>query len=102
MLETKQYFGIKVKSQLVSAAGIHVYSKQYKVAAIGNIVTHPDFRGKGFGKSVTAKLSQSLMKDIDDIGLNVKADNKTAIAIYKKLGFNIVETYYENMIESDK
>ncbi len=99
MLETKQYFGIKIKNHLVSIAGIHVYSEQYKVAALGNIVTHPDHRGNGFGKCVTAKLCQSLSKSVDDIGLNVKADNEIGVAMYKKLGFEIVGTYYENVIE---
>lgn len=99
MLETEQYFGIRVKNRLVSIAGIHVYSEQYKVAALGNIVTHPDYRGNGFGKCVTAKLCQSLLQNVEHIGLNVKADNEIAVAMYKKLGFEVIGTYYENMIE---
>jgi ribosomal protein S18 acetylase RimI-like enzyme len=102
MLETKQYFGIRVKNRLVSIAGIHVYSQAYKVAALGNIVTHPDYRGNGFGKCVTAKLCQSLSQSVDHIGLNVKADNKIAIAMYKKLGFEVVNTYWEYMIKTAK
>ncbi|MHC4424471.1 MAG: GNAT family N-acetyltransferase [Planctomycetota bacterium] len=100
MLETRQYFGIKIENRLVSAAGIHVYSKKYKVAALGNIVTHPDHRGNGFGKSVTARLCQSLSEHVDHIGLNVQADNTIAISLYEKLGFEIVSSYYECMIFS--
>jgi ribosomal protein S18 acetylase RimI-like enzyme len=100
MLETKQYFGIRVENKLVSIGGIHVYSEQYKVAALGNIATHPDYRGNGFGKCVTAKLCQSLSKSVDHIGLNVKDDNEMAIAIYKKLGFEVIGTYLEFMIEA--
>ena len=95
MLHTKQYFGLRLKNRLISVAGIHVYSEKYKVAALGNIVTHPDYRGKGFGKAVTAGLCQSLSEHVDNIGLNVKADNAAAIALYEKLGFEIVGTYYE-------
>ena len=98
MLQTKQYFGLRLKNRLLSVAGIHVYSEKYKVAALGNIVTHPDYRGKGFGKSVTAGLCQSLAGHVDNIGLNVKADNIPAIAMYEKLGFDIVGTYYELMV----
>ena len=87
MVETKQYLGVRIKNKLVSIAGIHVYSKEYKVAALGNIVTHYDYRSNGFGKCVTAKLCQSLSQTVDHIGLNVKSDNETAIAMYKKLGF---------------
>ena len=100
MLQTKQYFGLRIKDQLISVAGVHVYSKKYKVAALGNIVTHPDYRGRGFGKTVTAKLCQSLFEHVDNIGLNVKADNVAAVALYEKLGFEIISTYYESMVLS--
>jgi predicted GNAT family acetyltransferase len=100
MLETRQYFGIKIENRLVSAAGVHVYSKKYKVAALGNIVTHPDYRGNGFGKAVTARLCQSLSGSVDHIGLNVEADNTIAVSVYEKSGFEIVSSYYECMIFS--
>jgi ribosomal protein S18 acetylase RimI-like enzyme len=98
MLETKQYFGIRLENRLVSIAGIHVYSEEYGVAALGNIVTHPDYRGNGFAKSVTARLCQSLSSSVDHIGLNVKADNAIAISLYEKLGFEVVSPYYECMV----
>ena len=98
MLQTKQYSGLRLKNRLVSVAGIHVYSETFKVAALGNIVTHPDYRGKGFGKAVTAKLCQSLFEHVDNIGLNVKADNAAAIALYEKSGFQIVSTFYELVV----
>ena len=56
--------------------------------------------GKGFGKAVTAGLCQSLSRHVDNIGLNVKADNTAAIALYEKLGFEIIDTYYELMVLS--
>jgi ribosomal protein S18 acetylase RimI-like enzyme len=100
MLQTKQYFGLRQKNRLVSIAGVHVYSEKYKVAALGNIVTHSDYRGKGFGKAVVATLCKSLLEYVDSIGLNVKADNAAAIALYEKLGFEIVTSYYELMVLS--
>jgi len=100
MLETKQYFGTRRENRLVSIAGIHVYSEKYKVAALGNIVTHPDYRGDGLGKSVTARLCQSLSKKVDNIGLNVKSDNEIAISMYERLGFEIIGSYWEYTVES--
>ncbi len=100
MLKTQKYFGIRQQNRLKSVAGIHVYSQKYNVAALGNICTHPDFRGKGWGKAVTAKLCKSLLLEIEYIGLNVKTDNKTAISLYEKLGFEIVSSYFEFMVES--
>jgi len=100
MLQTRQYFGIKIDNELVSVAGIHVFSKKYRVAALGNITTHPDYRGRGFAQSVTARLCQSLSENVDHIGLNVKADNTVAIALYEKLGFVRITPYYECMVST--
>lgn len=100
MLQTKQYFGIKIDNKLVSVAGIHVYSKKYGVAALGNITTHPDYRGRSFAQSVTARLCRSLSENVGHIGLNVKANNTAAIALYKKLGFEITAPYYECTIST--
>jgi RimJ/RimL family protein N-acetyltransferase len=99
MLETGQYFGIRKDGRLVSVAGIHVYSSEYKVAALGNIATVPSFRNKGFGRQVTAKSCQSLLKDVDHIGLNVKSDNDAAIFCYKKLGFEAIASYNEYLVQ---
>ena len=98
MLETRQYFGIRIDNKLASVAGVHVYSEEYKVAALGNIVTHPDYRGRGLAKSVTARLCHSLSENLDHIGLNVKADNTAAVSLYRQLGFEIVSSYYECML----
>ena len=98
MLDTGQYFGIRRKSRLVSVAGVHVCSRDYKVASLGNVVTHPDHRGKGLAKAAAARLCQSLTESIDHVGLNVKADNTAALSMYERLGFEKVSAYYECMI----
>jgi GNAT superfamily N-acetyltransferase len=99
MLETNQYFGIREAGQLVSVAGIHVYSPQYGVAALGNVATHASYRGKGLGTRVTARVCQSLLEDVEHVGANVKADNGPAISCYRRLGFEIVASYGEFMVE---
>jgi len=98
MLETGQYFGIRREGYLVSVAGIHVYSPQYQVAALGNIATAPSYRNRSFGRQVTAKTCQSLLEDVRYIGLNVKADNDPAISCYKRLGFETIASYGEYMV----
>jgi RimJ/RimL family protein N-acetyltransferase len=95
MLETNQYFGVWGTEGLISVAGVHVYSPRYRVAALGNITTHPAFRGKGHATMVTAALCTSLLKEVDHIGLNVKWDNQVAIRCYRKLGFEVVASYGE-------
>lgn len=96
MLENGPYVGIRDQSgAMISAGGTHVYSPQYGVAALGNIVTHPDFRGKGLGKSVSAKLCQLLIKEVDTVGLNVHAENKSALTLYQALQFKAIADYSE-------
>jgi GNAT superfamily N-acetyltransferase len=100
MLETGHYFGLRQGGQLASIAGVHVYSPTYRVASLGNITTDPAYRGHGFGRAVTARLCQSLLKTVDHVGLNVKADNRAAIHLYQQLGFEIVASYGEYMVTS--
>ncbi len=100
MLDTGQYFGIREEGRLVSAAGVHVFSPRYRVAALGNIVTHPAYRNRGLARAATARLCLSLFEWVDAIGLNVKADNASGIACYRKLGFGHVAGYHEWTVEA--
>jgi RimJ/RimL family protein N-acetyltransferase len=95
MLETGMTFGIRDSESLVSVAGIHVYSQSRRVAALGNIATRPDRRGRGLAAAVTARLCRELRRHVDYIGLNVKGDNIAAVACYERLGFRRVANYFE-------
>lgn len=99
MLETGQYVGIRGEDgNLLSVAGVHVYSADQRVAALGNITTAPAARGRGLATKVTAALCRSLLQTVDLIGLNVRADNGAAIACYQRLGFAVVAEYEEYMV----
>jgi GNAT superfamily N-acetyltransferase len=99
LLASGYYYGIRDASKLVSVAGVHVYSQQYKVGVLGNVATHPDARGQGLATSTCARLCQELQLHVDHIGLNVKADNYAAISCYKRLGFEQVAAYEEYICE---
>lgn len=101
MLETGCYFGIRRAGELACVTGVHVYSPTYQVATLGNITTHPDFRGQGLATAATARLCQHLLNaGIRTVGLNVKADNPSAIACYQKLGFSHIADYGEFTLEA--
>jgi ribosomal protein S18 acetylase RimI-like enzyme len=101
MLETGFYYGIRRGPALVCVAGVHVYSQAYRVAALGNITTRPDLRGQGLATTVTARLCRELLRaGIECVGLNVKADNGSAIACYERLGFERVADYGEYTLEA--
>jgi ribosomal protein S18 acetylase RimI-like enzyme len=97
MLETGHYYGYYQDGAILSVAGVHVYSPSQRVAALGNITTHPAARGRGLATIVTAQLCKELLGSVDRIGLNVLADNAAAIACYKRVGFERVGQYEEWM-----
>jgi RimJ/RimL family protein N-acetyltransferase len=87
-LETGLSYGAFSRGRLVAAAGTHIYSLHQKVAIIGNVFTHPDFRGHGFGTAVTAAVTDHLLQACDLVVLNVDPANRTARHIYERLGFS--------------
>ncbi|HEX7974493.1 MAG TPA: GNAT family N-acetyltransferase, partial [Anaerolineales bacterium] len=98
MLETGCYYGVRRQERLACVAGVHVYSPVYRVAALGNIATLPEFRGQGLAGAATARLCQELRWRVDTVGLNVRRDNAPAIACYTRLGFTPCAEYEECMV----
>jgi ribosomal protein S18 acetylase RimI-like enzyme len=100
MLETEKYLGYFDRGILAGIAGIHVYSPRYRIAALGNIATHPDFRGRKIAYMLTSALCSDLRKDTDTIGLNVGSANIAAIKCYENAGFEIRGSYDECFIRN--
>jgi GNAT superfamily N-acetyltransferase len=95
-LEEGLYYGIREGDRLVTVAGTHVVSRALSVAALGNIYTRPDRRGRGLGTAVTSAVTHELMRTgIATIVLNVLEDNHPAIRVYQRLGFERYCEYYE-------
>jgi GNAT superfamily N-acetyltransferase len=87
-MEHGVFYGVLVDGQLVAAAGTHLASPTYGVAAVGNVFTHPDCRGRGYGTATTSAVVAELLQcGIHDIILNVSQDNAGAVRIYERLGF---------------
>jgi ribosomal protein S18 acetylase RimI-like enzyme len=96
MLDIGPHFGLRNDNdgQLVSAAGVHVYSPRFGVAAVANVATRTDMRGRGLAQSVTARLCLELGAQVDHIGLNVEGHNEPALQAYKKIGFGLLAEFY--------
>lgn len=63
-------------------------------ARILSVAVNPSFQGKGIGKKLTEIGIESLKKrGADKIRLEVRPDNKPAVAVYEKLGFKKVNEY---------
>lgn len=96
MLATGRYVGIRHGGRLACVAGVHVYSPTWGVAALGNVATLPELRGRGLARAACAALCLLLLEDgIETIALNVRADNAAAIAAYSLLGFEVTTEYWE-------
>ena len=81
------YYGIRVHGRLVAAAGTHVIGPTSRIAVVGNVLTHADYRGRGYAKAVTAAVTAELLGFCDHVVLNVRADNPPAINAYRHLGY---------------
>jgi ribosomal protein S18 acetylase RimI-like enzyme len=91
------YYGIRVAGRLIAAAGTHVISPEGRLAAVGNVLTHVDFRGRGFAKMTTSAVTEELLRTCDDIVLNVRSDNPPAIAAYRALGYREHNRFEERL-----
>jgi GNAT superfamily N-acetyltransferase len=81
------YYGIRVNGKLVAAAGTHVISRTARLAVVGNVLTHLDFRGRGYAKAVTGAVTAELLRSCDQVALNVRSDNPPALQAYRSLGY---------------
>jgi ribosomal protein S18 acetylase RimI-like enzyme len=81
------YYGIRAGGRLVAAAGTHVVSPEARLAVVGNVLTHVDYRGRGYATATTGAVTAELLRTCDQVTLNVRADNPPALQAYRRLGF---------------
>src|SRR5712692_6734194 len=87
-LATGYFYGVEQGGQLVSVAGVHLASRAYRVGPVGNVFTHPAYRGRGYAAACVSAVVRALQADgITTIGLNVEQTNAGAIRVYERLGF---------------
>jgi ribosomal protein S18 acetylase RimI-like enzyme len=92
------YYGMRVNGRLIAAAGTHVVSPTARLAVVGNVLTHTDFRGRGFATAVTGAVTAELLRTCDQVVLNVRADNPPAINAYRHLGYAEHARFEERLI----
>ena len=81
------YRGIRVNGRLVAAAGTHVIGRRARIAVVGNVLTQPEFRGRGYAQATTAAVTAQLLEFCDHVVLNVRSDNPPALNAYRRLGY---------------
>lgn len=86
MVTTGVFYGVVEDGALIAVAGTHLVSHDEGAAAIGNVYTRRDRRGRGLSRAVMSGLLRDLA-GVDTVGLNVRSDNQSAIRVYESLGF---------------
>ena len=86
MVKDGVFFGVYEGPDLIAAAGTHLFAPDEHAAAIGNVYTRRDRRGRGLSRAVTSAVLHRL-RHLKTVGLNVREDNAPAIRVYESLGF---------------
>jgi ribosomal protein S18 acetylase RimI-like enzyme len=95
------YYGVRRGTRLIAAAGTHVISPQWGIAAVGNVFTDREHRGQGLAKVVTSAVTAELLQQCPTVVLNVRADNPPALAVYEALGYWRHVQFEERLIHRD-
>ena len=67
--------------------GTHVIGRTARIAVVGNVLTQPEFRGRGYAQATTAAVTAKLLEFCDHVVLNVRSDNPPALNAYRRLGY---------------
>jgi ribosomal protein S18 acetylase RimI-like enzyme len=86
-LDEAVYYGVYEGRHLISIAGTHVVSRAERIAVVGNVFTHPRYRGRGLAKATTNAVTRELLEYCDLVALTVESTNAPAVAIYSGLGY---------------
>jgi GNAT superfamily N-acetyltransferase len=98
-VESGVFYGVEdATGALAAVGGTHIVDYTRGLAAIGNMYTRPDCRGRGFASAVLAAIVASLQADgVATIVLNVDQRNPGARRIYERFGFVVHCPYIEGV-----
>lgn len=87
-IERAIYYGAMDGDRLVAVAGTHIVSPHQSIAVVGNVFTHPGYRGRGLATSVTGAVTRELLgRGCSEVALTVAPENTPAVAAYTRLGY---------------
>lgn len=79
--------------------GYQLCTETSSSAHLARLAVDPEFQGKNFGKALVQDLLQHYrLSGINQVTVNTQDDNLSSQALYKKLGFQIIEEKYPVLI----
>jgi RimJ/RimL family protein N-acetyltransferase len=89
-IDEGRYFGVFAQDRLVAVAGTHVVSQTEGIAVVGNVFTHPGWRGRGYATLATGATTAHLLGYCRDVVLTVDPENTPAVRAYQRLGYETI------------
>jgi predicted GNAT family acetyltransferase len=90
------FWGIRREGRLVAMAGERM--KIPGMTEVSGVATHPDWRGHGFARSLSAFVASEIARRGETPFLHAFANNIAAIRLYESLGFAIRTEVYVQVI----
>jgi ribosomal protein S18 acetylase RimI-like enzyme len=84
------YYGAYDEGRMVAVAGTHVVSELDEIGVVGNVFTHPQYRGMGYGRMVTSAVTRDVLETCREAVLSVDPANVAAVRAYEGLGYHEV------------
>ncbi len=94
-IDDSVYFGAIRDGQLASVAGTHVISASSGIAVVGNVYTHPRYRGEHMAEATTSAVTEILLRSCREVVLSVDPTNTPGVRAYERLGYVEVERLIE-------
>lgn len=91
-----RFIGVRIDGRLAAMAGERMRFPGH--TEISGVCTHPDFRGRGLARRLSAAVGARIQARGDAAFLHAWADNRAAIALYESLGFVLRSDVHASVI----
>lgn len=82
-----RFLGIRDGARLVAMGGERLAMDGF--TEISGLCTHPDYRGRGYGEALLRAVGERIFREGATPFLHSYAENAGAIALYRRMGFNV-------------
>ena len=83
--ELGTFWGIREQGRLVAMAGERLRQPGYR--ELSGVCTHPDFRGRGYGRLLSQFVTRQIVNRGETPYLHAYARNEPAVKLYETLGY---------------